>query len=152
MVGIFWSTTCRYEANVNADSSINANGLFCCTSFWTAVKLPCGDEVSSASTTLILRPNTPPLSFSAWMRALKAAAPLLLAEATPVSDVTMPTVIVSVVMPGALAVFPLVFLLLPPDDDDFLLLLPHAAATIASAATAMATPRKPVRDKSSPSE
>src|SRR5579862_8968575 len=94
----------------------------------------------------------PPSSFCASMRALNAANPFAVADATPVSSVTTPTVIVSGVMPGALAVLPAVGLptvvagaaVVPGAAevaDGLVLPLLHATATKASTAMDAAAPR-----------
>src|SRR5579864_8955402 len=88
----------------------------------------------------------PPASFWASMRALNAANPFAVADATPVSSVTTPTVIVSGVMPGALAVLPAVGLPTVVADaaevaDGLVLPLLHATAAKASTAMDAAAPR-----------
>src|SRR4249920_3246214 len=61
------------------------------------------DDLSSMASRLILRPLTPPLAFSAPMRALHPVSePLLADAATPVSDEMYPSVMSLALTPGAL--------------------------------------------------
>jgi hypothetical protein len=119
------------------------------TKSWVAVRSPVGDDWSSATIMLILRPLSPP----AALRALKRArAPLALSlnvdEALPLTEVINPIVIEVAVTPGALATF------LVPEDPvvedpkvpDVPVLvgvvlfaeLPHAVDRVAKTATSTA--------------
>jgi hypothetical protein len=72
---------------------------------WAAARSPAGEEVSSASTNVILRPLIPPVAFTASKRAV-APKPLSakVEEALPVSEVMRPIFTDVGVTPGALAV------------------------------------------------
>src|ERR1700761_7539232 len=95
---------------------------------WAAVRSPLTDDWSSAVTRVTLRPLMPPAALSAEMR---ACAPLALSEkveeALPEAEVMNPMVMLSLLTPGALAVFepdedpvadPVVAPVVPPDELD----------------------------------
>src|SRR5215475_3497800 len=81
--------------------------MFWLNSDWVADRLPVGLDWSSAVTTSIVRPLTPPAAFTASKYALApSAASKNVDEALPVTEVTNPILTDVGVTPGALAVLP----------------------------------------------
>ena len=89
---------------MKGDSAITAN-TFLETSTCAAVAAWVGLDASSAVTSLILRPSTPPWALIWSIRAsADGMIPVYSGEAAPDSEVMRPIVIVVAVTPGALAV------------------------------------------------
>jgi hypothetical protein len=118
--GILARVVVRYAWVVKSEMKICPNVFG--TRELTAVWAPVGLDWSSATVSLIVRPSTPPSAFCRSKRAAApCSAPVKLAAAGPVRDVTRPTDTCWAVTPGALA---------PPDEDVAELLQAAVSATM----------------------